>query len=162
MGPTKPKVASATIGDSFILLAAEAVSPDSQNFFDHKGSMFRSFKTLNNDPEIEASSTSQAQLPPRNAIENEVDGVGTLLDSLAVLSKNTGMSVIQHGARISVIGELLVSVLTHLPSAMQADIAQEFRGRIEELLSLTDDRSLPGQYQQALLIEVNRYLNALR
>ncbi|RDK00122.1 hypothetical protein DLM46_24290 [Paraburkholderia lacunae] len=59
-------------------------------------------------------------------------------------------------------GELLVSVLTYLPAAMQADIAGAFRERIEDLMSLGDDRYLPGEYHSALLTEVNRYLNALR
>ncbi|TAL98706.1 MAG: hypothetical protein EPN73_01950 [Paraburkholderia sp.] len=89
-------------------------------------------------------------------------GDDTLLESLATLSKINGMSVLQHGARLAVIGELLVSVLTHLPAAMRADIVQSFRDRVEYLMSLSDDRSLPEQYHSAFLTEVNRYLNALR
>lgn len=86
----------------------------------------------------------------------------TLLASLAALSNASGMTVVQHGARLAVIGELLASVLTQLPAALRADIAESFRDRVEYLMSLGDDRSLPEQYHSALLTEVNRYLNALR
>ena len=72
------------------------------------------------------------------------------------------MSAVQYGARLAVMGELQVSVLMHLPAAMRADIVKSFRERIEDLMSLSDDRSLPEQYHSALLAEVNRYLNALR
>jgi hypothetical protein len=80
----------------------------------------------------------------------------------ATLTMANGISVVQHGAHLAVMGELLVSVLTHLPDAMRADIVKSFRGRVEYLLSLSDDRSLPEKYHSALLCEVNRYLNALR
>lgn len=86
----------------------------------------------------------------------------TLLDSLTVLAKANGISVIQHGARIAAIGELLVSVLAHLPTTRRTEIVESFRERIENLMSLGDDRNLPEQYHSALLTEINRYLNALR
>jgi hypothetical protein len=114
------------------------------------------------DAEIEVTSTSAAQLPPSSAMRAEKAGMDTLLDSLAALSKSNGLSVIQHSARFAVVGELLVSVLTHLPVAMRADIASSFRNRIEDLMSLSDDRCLPEQYHSTLLAEVNRYLNVLR
>jgi hypothetical protein len=45
---------------------------------------------------------------------------------------------------------------------MRADITESFRNRIENLMSLGDERVLPEEFQSALLIEVNRYLNVLR
>ncbi|MGX6999314.1 hypothetical protein [Caballeronia sp. KNU42] len=86
----------------------------------------------------------------------------TLLDSLVTLSTTNGMSVVQQGARLAVMGELLVSVLTHLPDAMRSDIDESFRSRVDYLMSLSDDRPLPEKYHSALLSEVNRYLKALR
>lgn len=105
---------------------------------------------------------SPAQSPPIPTTQSEKMGDDTLLASLAALSKANGMAVVQQGVRLAVIGELLASVLTHLPAALRADIAEAFRDRVEDLMSLSDDRSLPEAYHSALLTEVNRYLNALR
>nr|WP_229758082.1 hypothetical protein [Paraburkholderia caffeinilytica] len=43
----------------------------------------------------------------------------TLIDSLATLSTINGTAVVQHGARLAVIGELLTYMLTHLPYSMR-------------------------------------------
>jgi hypothetical protein len=85
-----------------------------------------------------------------------------LLNLVARLSEANGISAVQHAARLAVMGELLVSVLTHLPDSMRTDIVGSFRDRVEYLMLLSDDRSLPGQYHSALLSEINRYLSALR
>ncbi|SDI56969.1 hypothetical protein SAMN04487926_119100 [Paraburkholderia steynii] len=124
--------------------------------------MFRIFKTQSGTADLEIQPVSLAQSSPVSATQSEKMGDDTLLDSLAILSKINGMSVVQHGARLAVMGELLVSVLTHLPTEMRADIVESFRDRVDNLMSLSDDRSLPEQYHSALLTEVNRYLNALR
>jgi hypothetical protein len=55
-----------------------------------------------------------------------------------------------------------MSVLHHLPPAMLANIAESFRERVADLLSLGDDNGMSELFQSALLTEVNRYLNALR
>jgi hypothetical protein len=124
--------------------------------------MFGSFKMQNHDAKIEVEPTSPAQSPPGSTTWPEKSADRMLLDSIAMLSENTSVSVIQHSARLAVVGELLVSVLTHLPVSMRADIVGLFRDSIEDLMSLSDDRLLPQQYHSALLTEVNRYLNALR
>jgi hypothetical protein len=85
-----------------------------------------------------------------------------LIDLLTTLSKTNGNAVIQQGARIAVIGELLTALLTHLPHGMRAEVDKSFRERIETLLSMADDSRLPEKYQSALLTEVNRYLYAPR
>lgn len=86
----------------------------------------------------------------------------TLLNEVVTLSKASGILAVEQGARLAVIGELLVATLAHLPMAMRADIVASFREGIEDLMSLSDDRSLPEKYHSALLTEVNRYLNVLR
>ena len=97
-----------------------------------------------------------------SAEESATASDNTLLDLLTTLSTRNGIAVVQHGARLAVVGELLVAMLAHLPVAMRAGIVESFRDRIEDLMSLSDDRSLPEQYHSALLTEVNRYLNALQ
>jgi len=54
-----------------------------------------------------------------------------------------------------------MSVLHHLPPAMLANIAESFRERVEDSLSLGDDNGMSERFQWALR-EANRYLNALR
>jgi len=124
--------------------------------------MFRIFKTRSHDADVEARPVSPEQSPPVPATQSEKVPKDTLLDSLVTLSTNNGTTVVQHGARLAVMGELLVSVLTHLPDSMRADIVESFRSRVEYLMSLSDDTPLPEKYHSALLTEVNRYLNALR
>jgi hypothetical protein len=125
--------------------------------------MFRILKTRADDANIDAGAVSSAQSAPIPAPQAERRlGDDTLLESLASLSRASGMTVVQHGARLAVIGELLVSVLTQMPAAMRTDTVEAFRNRIEDLMSMSDDRRLPEQYHSALLTEVNRYLNALR
>ena len=111
------------------------------------------------DTEIEAPPVSRVQSSPVSTAPSENVGDDTFLDSLASLSKINGISLVQHGARLAVMGELLGSTLANLPAAMRADIAASFRDRVEELMSFGDDRNLPQEYQSALLIEVNRYLD---
>jgi hypothetical protein len=123
--------------------------------------MYNVLKVQNDDTrEAQAAVSDQSLLALGVQIRDASDRV--LLDALATLSKANGQAVVQHGARLAVVGELLVCMLTHLPNAMRADIAASFRDRIEDLLSLGDDRCLPEKYHSALLTEVNRYLNALR
>jgi hypothetical protein len=124
--------------------------------------MFRTFKKQSDDAEIEARPVSPAQSPPIPAAQFGKVLDDLLLDSLATLSKTNGIAILQHGARLAVMGELLVSVLTHLPDSMRTDIVGSFRDRVEYLMSLSDDTPLPEKYHSALLSEVNRYLNALR
>jgi hypothetical protein len=124
--------------------------------------MFRSFKTRSGDAQITADAAGPGQSSPISTIQSENAGDITMLDSLTSLSKMSGISAVQHGARLAVVGELLVSILMHLPTTTRADIVEFFRDGIEDLMSLSDDRILPQQYHSALLTEINRYLNALR
>lgn len=123
--------------------------------------MYNAFKVQNDDTrEAQAAVSEQSLFALGVQIRDASDRV--LLDALTTLSKSNGHAVVQHGARLAVVGELLVAMLTHLPNAMRVEIAASFRDRIEDLMSLGDDRCLPEKYHSALLTEVNRYLNALR
>ncbi|HEX7907482.1 MAG TPA: hypothetical protein VF534_05235 [Paraburkholderia sp.] len=117
---------------------------------------------MQNDDAQQADDASAEQSPLAVAVQFRKESDRALLNALTALSKVNGITVVQHDARLAVIGELLASVLTHLPNAMRADIAASFRDRIEDLMGLSDDRCLPEKYHSSLLTEVNRYLNALR
>ncbi|HEV3422727.1 MAG TPA: hypothetical protein VG105_02885 [Paraburkholderia sp.] len=124
--------------------------------------MYNAFNMQSDDAGLGAQSASPIQSPLTEAAAWSREELSdTLLDSVASLSRISAMSVVEHGARHSVVGELLLSILTHLPLSMQADIAKAFRNRIDGLMSLGDDRYLPERYHSALLTEVNRYLNVL-
>jgi hypothetical protein len=124
--------------------------------------MYKAFNTQRDDVAPQARTTSPKQPSPGLAVQSEDESKSVLFDALVTLSKTNSINLLQHGAQVAVVGELLVSVMTHLPYAMRADIANAFRDRIENLMSLSDDRCLPQSYHSALLAEVNRYLNALR
>ena len=117
---------------------------------------------MQSDDAQQADAASAEQSPLALAVQIRKESDHALLNALTALSKVNGLTVVQHDARLAVIGELLVSLLTHLPNAMRSDIAASFRGRIEDLMSLSDDRCLPEKYHSSFLTEVNRYLNALR
>lgn len=95
---------------------------------------------------IDVRSVSVAQMQPITSTQFEEVGDDTFLDSVATLSKINCMGVVQHGARLAAIGELLGSVLTHMSGFMRADIARSLRDRIDDLMSLGDDRSPSEQY----------------
>jgi hypothetical protein len=124
--------------------------------------MFSFFKTRSGNAKVAARAASRVQPSPVSTARAEAMAGEGRLDSLTSLATINGITVVQHGARVAVVGALLMSVLEHLPTAMRANIAESFRERIEDLLSLGDDNGMSEQFQSALLTEVNRYLNALR
>src|ERR1700743_3327898 len=94
---------------------------------------------MQSDDAQQADAASAEQSPLALAVQIRKESDHALLNALTALSKVNGLTVVQHDARLAVIGELLVSLLTHLPNAMRSDIAASFRGRIEDLMSLSDD-----------------------
>jgi hypothetical protein len=82
--------------------------------------------------------------------------------ALMEVSSMNSKSIVQHGARILVAGELILVMLKHLPPVVRNDIARTFRERIENVLGIGDGRALPSDFQGELIAEVNRYLNALQ
>jgi len=78
--------------------------------------MFRNFTKQGDDPETVTHPVPPAQSPavPASRAESVLDDL--LLESVVTLSKINGLSVVQHDARISIIGELLASVLLRLHS----------------------------------------------
>lgn len=115
-----------------------------------------------NDAKVGPQPVSLTQRPSGPTGQFEQPRGEVLLDSIVALSKINSVSVVQHGAHLAVMGELLASVVAHLPYGLRADIVASFRGRVEALMSHWDDRPLPEQFHSAFLSEVNRYLGALR
>jgi hypothetical protein len=130
--------------------------------------MFSFFKTRSDRDEVLPGTASPMQptQPPHPPSAPtacaETTTRGEPFESLASLAKINGIIVIQHQARVAVVGALLISVLEHLPTAMRAGIAGSFREQIEDVLSLGDDRVMPEYFRSTLLTDVNRYLNVLR
>lgn len=124
--------------------------------------MFKFFKLLKCHAKIGATEVPLSQPSSLSGVRTENVDNNELLDFLTLLSANNGVAVIQQAAGLAVVGELLLSLLPHLPAATRQDILRSFHKRIEGLMSLGDDRPFPEQFQSALLIEVNRYLNAIR
>ncbi|NOV22048.1 hypothetical protein E5S69_00705 [Cupriavidus necator] len=83
-------------------------------------------------------------------------------EQLAQNLKTQGDAMIQYGARLLVMREMLCAMAVALPPDARASAQRQFRQRIDQLLSLTDDHVLPAEFHTALLAEVNYYLNELR
>lgn len=123
--------------------------------------MFRAFDMRYHEAEIEALPSSSLRSTSGSGTQADSVANDMLLDSLTTLLKATGVDAMQHYAHLAVMGELLASMLMHLPAAMQADIAGTFRGRIEDPMSLSDGIRFAEQYHSAFLTEAHRYLNTL-
>ncbi|MFJ4291906.1 hypothetical protein ACIP1U_19295 [Cupriavidus sp. NPDC089707] len=83
-------------------------------------------------------------------------------DPLAANLKTQGDAMVQYGARLLVIRELLGALAAGLPPAAQAGVERRFRVRVDQLLALTDDRGLPAEFHDTLLAEINYYLGELK
>ncbi|CAM3355549.1 hypothetical protein [Cupriavidus taiwanensis] len=83
-------------------------------------------------------------------------------EQLAQNLKTQGDAMIQYGARLLVMREMLCAMAVALPPDARASAQRQFRQRIDQLLSLTDDHVLPAEFHAALLAEVNYYLGELR
>ncbi|MEM5429946.1 hypothetical protein [Cupriavidus oxalaticus] len=83
-------------------------------------------------------------------------------DPLATSLKTQGDAMVQYGARLLVIRELLGALAAGLPPAAQAGVERRFRVRVDQLLALTDDRGLPADFHDTLLAEINYYLGELK
>ena len=106
----------------------------------------------------EAASAEDTPCKPENGDAYHPD---ELREAIVSLSGAHSSAIIQHGTWMLVAGEMLNSIVSHLPPQTRADIAGTFRERIERLLALGDDRALPSTYTGELLQEVNRYLKVL-
>ena len=109
-------------------------------------------------PESSSQERSAPQPAPAGA-----NGTGTgMPEQIAHNLKTQGDAMIQYGARLLVIRELLYSLVVALPPAERASAQRRFCQRIDQLLSLTDDHVLPAEFHSALLAEVNYYLGELK
>lgn len=92
----------------------------------------------------------------------DVEPTTALRHAMADLAFEQGTAMVLYGARIVVAGELIASVLRHLPPATRSEIAGTFRERIDRLLALGDETGVPAEYTSEMLGEVNRYLFELK
>jgi hypothetical protein len=92
---------------------------------------------------------------------DQTDTADELREAIIELSGAHSRAIIEHGTRMLVAGEMLISIASQLPGKTRAEIAGTFRKRIERLLALGDDRALPSAYMDELVREVNRYLQVL-
>ncbi|GLC92527.1 hypothetical protein Tamer19_19350 [Cupriavidus sp. TA19] len=99
-------------------------------------------------------------VPPAPAITAPVAPASP--DPLATSLKTQGDAMVQYGARLLVIRELLGALAAGLPPAAQAGVERRFRVRVDQLLALTDDRALPAEFHDTLLAEINYYLGELK
>jgi len=76
--------------------------------------------------------------------------------------KTQGDAMIQYGARLLVQRELLATLSAAMPGERRAIVEAAFRRKVDDLLSLADDRHLPETFHSALLAEINFYLDALK
>ncbi|WP_454712011.1 hypothetical protein [Cupriavidus nantongensis] len=109
-------------------------------------------------PAPEASGAPQPA-PPRSPAGAARRGMP---EQLAQNLKTQGDAMIQYGARLLVMREMLCAMAVALPPDARAGAQRQFRQRIDQLLSLTDDHVLPSEFHTALLAEVNYYLGELR
>lgn len=107
-------------------------------------------------PETSSQERGAPQPAPAGA-----NGTG-MPEQIAHNLKTQGDAMIQYGARLLVIRELLYSLVVALPPAERASAQRRFCQRIDHLLSLTDDHVLPAEFHSALLAEVNYYLGELK
>lgn len=111
-------------------------------------------------PAPEASGKARAEPPP--APSGTSAPRKGMPEQLAQNLKTQGDAMIQYGARLLVMREMLCAMAVALPPDARASAHRQFRQRIDQLLSLTDDHVLPAEFHTALLAEVNYYLGELR
>ncbi|PZX34322.1 conserved hypothetical protein [Cupriavidus phytorum] len=111
-------------------------------------------------PAPEAGGKARAEPPPApSAAGAPRKGMP---EQLAQNLKTQGDAMIQYGARLLVMREMLCAMAVALPPDARASAQRQFRQRIDQLLSLTDDHVLPAEFHTALLAEVNYYLGELK
>lgn len=132
------------------------------NLLTMRACMLRFFKARSHQSEVAPRAASPMPPSQVSAVGAETVAGKGQIDSLVSLATINGITAVQHGARVAVLGALMKSVLEHLPATTRTEIAASFRTHVEELLSLGDDMPLPEHFQATLLMEVNRYLDALR
>lgn len=113
-------------------------------------------------PAPEASGKARAE--PQPAPPGTPSGAARkgMPEQLAQNLKTQGDAMIQYGARLLVMREMLCAMAVALPPDARASAQRQFRQRIDQLLSLTDDHVLPAEFHTTLLAEVNYYLGELR
>ena len=70
-------------------------------------------------------------------------------------------AVVQFGARLLVIGEMLRAVLPELSPERRSAISRSFEVRVDAGLAAVEDVALPNSYHSALLSEINLFIQCL-
>ncbi|WP_109483136.1 hypothetical protein [Paraburkholderia sp. C35] len=80
---------------------------------------------------------------------------------LTQLSSLQSDALIQYGARLIVVGELLEAIVANLKPATQAEIRAAFNARVDRLLVEPRARDLPDTYHTTIASEVEHFSKAL-
>lgn len=84
------------------------------------------------------------------------------VDMLTQLSSLQSDALIQYGARLIVVGELLEAILVSLRPEMRADVRTEFEARIKRVLNEPRASVLPECYHSTIATDVRHFNEALR
>ena len=71
-------------------------------------------------------------------------------------------ALVQFGARLLIVGEMLRALLPELSSQERAAVSRRFLSRVDTVLAATDDIALPDGYHTALLSEINLFIRAMK
>lgn len=71
-------------------------------------------------------------------------------------------AIVQFGARLLIVGEMLRALLPELSSQKRAAVSHRFRSRVDAVLAATDDIPLPEAYHTALLSEINMFIQSMK
>ncbi|KHK49114.1 hypothetical protein PI87_27010 [Ralstonia sp. A12] len=70
-------------------------------------------------------------------------------------------AISRFGGRLAVLYKFTTAVLPQLDSTQRIEVARRLRAGVDDVMSLTDDIALPGEYHDALLAQTNILLTAL-
>lgn len=71
-------------------------------------------------------------------------------------------AIVQFGARLLIVGEMLRALVPQLSSQERAAVSRRFLSRVDAVLAATDDIALPEGYHTALLSEINLFIRSLK
>ena len=86
----------------------------------------------------------------------------TTVSDMLSLAHTHSDALVQFGARLLIVGEMLRALLPELSSHERKAVSQRFRLRVDAVLAATDDIALPDAYHSALLSEINLFLQSMK
>ena len=91
-----------------------------------------------------------------------VDQSTTTAAEVLSLANAHSDAIVQFGARLLIVGEMLRALLPQLSSQERAAVSRRFLSRVDAVLAATDDIALPEGYHTALLSEINLFIRSLK